>query len=287
MDGIVIIDKPKGCTSRDVVNMVGKKLHTKRVGHTGTLDPMATGVLVVCVNEGLKIASFLSSDSKIYEVEATCGLLTDTLDIEGKVLREDHNFILERSKVEEVLSSFLGEYLQEVPLYSAVKVNGRRLYDYARNNESVELPKRMVSILDIKLKEVMEAKFTFRVHVSKGTYIRSLVKDIGEKLGILCTMSKLRRVEQGMFSIDESILIDDVKEDSIISLKDALKGFTFIKVDSFIASKIKNGRILENRYKDDIIVFVNNDEEVLAIYGIYDKDNTKIKPYHVFSNHSG
>lgn len=284
MDGIFIIDKPKGMTSRDVVNEVEKKLHTKKVGHTGTLDPMATGVLIVCINEGLKIARFLSSEKKTYEVEVCCGIKTDTLDTEGTIEEKNDNYQLEESKICEVLQSFVGSYLQEVPKYSAVKVNGRRLYDYARKNEEVSLPKKMVEIYQISLQKQTKEGFSFSVEVSKGTYIRSLVRDIGEKLSILCTMSGLRRTTQGNFKIKDAITLEQIAWDKILPLKEALNDFPMFSVDLETEQKIKNGALLENKTQQDPIAFLNQKNQVLAIYGIYSKNPSKIKPYHVFSS---
>ena len=184
----------------------------------------------------------------------------------------------------EVLNSFLGKSIQEVPYYSAIKVNGKRLYEYARENISVELPKREIEIFDIELLEYKEDEFSFRVKVSKGTYIRSLIRDIGNGINIPCCMKHLQRTIQGNFKIEDSYTLKDIKSDKykIISIKDSLEGYKFIEVDNYLENKILNGRILENRYSDEKLVFINSNDEVLAIYKVYDKDNSKIKPIKVF-----
>ena len=283
MNGLIIIDKPKDYTSRDVVNIVGKQFKTKKAGHTGTLDPLATGVLVVAINDGLKIVNLLGNDTKEYIAEVKMGIETDTLDVTGNILKEENNYILDKEELKLVLDSFLGRSIQEVPIYSAVKINGKKLYEYARNNEEVELPKKEIEILEIELLEVSNDSFSFRVVVSKGTYIRSLIRDIGIKLNILCTMSNLRRTKVGVFSIMDSCKLEELdKTPRIINIEDALANYNKVKVDSYIENRIKNGSILENRYNCDIIVFINEEERVIAIYEVYSKDSSKIKPIKVF-----
>ncbi len=283
MDGILLVNKPCNMTSRDVVNIISKQLNISRVGHTGTLDPLAKGVLGIAINKGLKIVDFLINDTKEYIATVKMGVRTDTLDVTGNVLEEVSNFTIDKEKLMAVLHSFLGKSMQEVPLYSAIKVNGMRLYDYARSNKEVILPKREIEVFDIKLQEVGNNTFTFKVTVSKGTYIRSLIRDIGNMLGIPCTMQDLIRTKQGHFKIEDSYSLEDIKNGqyTLISLKEALQGYKVVTVDSYIEQKIANGRVLENRYQDNIIVFVNNKDQVLAIYEVYKKDTTKIKPIKV------
>ena len=283
MNGIIIVDKDKNFTSRDVVNLVEKKLNCSRVGHAGTLDPIATGVLVVALGDALKILEFINDNDKEYIATAKIGLLTDTLDVTGKILKEEKKINITKEELEKVLNSFKGTYLQEVPLYSSVKVNGKRLYKYAREEKDVVLPKREVNIYNIELLDFNDYEFTFKVNVSKGTYIRSLIRDIGDKINIPCVMKELRRTRQGLFKIEDSVKIDDIDKDNlkIVSIEDAINDIKFIEVDSFLENKILNGRILDNRYDKDIIGFKNKDR-VLALYQVYDKDNNKIKPIKVF-----
>lgn len=282
MNGILIVDKDKDYTSRDVVNLVEKKLNCSRVGHAGTLDPLATGVLVVALGNALKILEFINDNDKEYIATAKIGLLTDTLDVTGNVLKEEKEFNITKEQLESTLNSFKGSYLQEVPLYSSVKVNGKRLYKYAREEKQIELPKREVNISSIELINFEKDEFTFKVTVSKGTYIRSLIRDIGDKLNIPCVMKELRRTRQGIFKIEDSVKLDDIDNNiKLISIEDALNDINFIEVNSFLENKILNGRILDNRYNQDIIGFKNKDR-VLALYQIYDKDSSKIKPIKVF-----
>lgn len=284
MDGILLVNKPKDMTSRDVVNILSKKFNLRSIGHTGTLDPIATGVLGIAMNKGLKIVDLLINDTKEYIATAKMGISTDTLDVTGNIINEEDNYQVTKEQLIEVLNSFVGKSIQEVPLYSALKVNGKRLYEYARGNKEVEIPKREIEIYEIELLELNKDEFKFRVVVSKGTYIRSLIRDIGNKLGIPCVMSDLIRMKQGNFRLEDSYTLEEIKNDNyqLISIKDALAGYKFIKVNSFIENKVLNGRILENRYEDEKIVFINESDEVLAIYKVYEKDNTKVKPIKVF-----
>lgn len=284
MDGILLVNKPKDMTSRDVVNILSKKFNLRNIGHTGTLDPIATGVLGIAMNKGLKIVDLLINDTKEYIATAKMGVSTDTLDVTGNIINEEDNYQVTKEQLIEVLNSFVGKSIQEVPLYSALKVNGKRLYEYARGNKEVEIPKREIEIYEIELLELNKDEFKFRVVVSKGTYIRSLIRDIGNKLGIPCVMSDLIRMKQGNFRLEDSYTLEEIKNDNyqLISIKDALAGYKFIKVNSFIENKVLNGRILENRYEDEKIVFINESDEVLAIYKVYEKDNTKVKPIKVF-----
>ena len=199
-NGIVVINKEKDCTSRDVVNQVCKIFNTKKVGHTGTLDPIATGVLVIGINDGTKVIELLTAVEKEYIAEVVVGIKTDTLDVTGNIIKKEKQTV-EKEKIKEVLNSFLGKYNQEVPIYSAVRIDGKRLYEYARNNEKINLPQREVEIKNIELLDINNegTAFSFKVTVSKGTYIRSLIRDIGNRLGVFCTMKNLTRTKQGIF----------------------------------------------------------------------------------------
>ncbi len=283
MDGFLIIDKKEGCTSRDIVNEIGNKLNTKKVGHAGTLDPIATGVLVVAVGKALKILEFVNSEDKEYIATVKLGIETDTLDITGNIKETKDNYFLDLTVLAEVLKSFKGSYMQEVPLYSSVKVDGKRLYKYAREGIPVDLPKRKVEIYDIELLEYNHDEFTFKTTVSKGTYIRSLIRDIGEKIEIPCTMKSLRRTRQGLFKIEDAIDLDKVGNKKIkpIPIEKALKGIMFVTVDDELEKKVLNGAILDNVYAEDMVGFKNNKDEVIALYEVYKKDVTKIKPIKV------
>lgn len=286
-NGILVINKEKNMTSRDVVNIACKKLHTRHIGHTGTLDPIATGVLVLGVNEGCKVIELLTSDSKVYQAEVIVGMETDTLDITGEVLKTYNIENLDREKLEAVVSGFVGYYEQEVPKYSALHVNGKRLYEYARNKEEVELPKREVEIMSIELlgdikKESNYYIFSFRVHVSKGTYIRSLIRDIGKRLGYPCTMKNLIREKQGNFTLEDCISIEDIEEKKLRKIEDALSQYEHIVMDDSICKKVQNGAILSLDTEENRILLFDPKENLLAIYEKYQKDPSKMKPYKVF-----
>lgn len=282
MNGILVVDKEKGYTSRDVVNVVSKKLGTKKVGHTGTLDPIATGVLVLCIGKSLKLTELLVSNDKEYEAVVKLGIETDTLDITGKVEKEMDVSVISCEQLEKVLDSFKGKIKQEVPKYSAVSVNGKRLYEYARRNIEVELPVREVEIFDIKLiSDIINNEFTFRCKVSKGTYIRSLIRDIGKALGVVATMKELKRIRQGIFDIEESYSLEDINNDKFeiidpVSVLDIPK----VIVDSDMEFKIKNGQVLKSFFDSEMAMILNKNNELLAIYK--KKEDGFVKPYKMF-----
>ena len=282
INGIILVDKPKNVTSRDVVNEVGKVLKTKKIGHTGTLDPIATGLLILTVGKATKLTDLITSDEKEYIADCILGIETDTLDVTGNIIKEE-NIDIAKEKVVEVLNSFIGEYEQEVPIYSAVKINGKKLYEYARNNEKVDLPKRNVEIKKIKLLDYKnlngKVNIKFSCLVSKGTYIRSLIRDIAYKLNTVGVMKELRRTKQGKYLINDSFTLENIKNNNFkfISLKDVLNEYYTVKVDEKLKFKIINGQIIDNIYNQDYVLFI--DEDVL---GLYIKDNDKLKPYKMF-----
>ena len=278
MDGIILIDKPKGITSRDVVNEIIKKFHTKRVGHTGTLDPIATGLMIICINKGCKLVPLLTNHDKTYFATVKLGIKTDSYDITGKVLEENNNYNLDKETLINCLNSFKGSYLQEVPIYSSIKVNGKKLYEYARSNIPVELPKRLVNIYDIELIDFNNDSFSFRVSVSKGTYIRSLINDIGNKLSIPISMSDLRREVVGDFNIDNAKKLEDITELDIIPIKDSIKMKQVIVDDEVLLKKINNGNKLEDTYNEDYIIFIHNNKCI----AIYKKEDNYLKVDNIF-----
>ena len=282
INGLLVVDKEKDMTSRDVVNEVSKIFKTKKVGHTGTLDPIATGVLVLTIGKATKLNELITATEKKYQVEAILGLKTDTLDITGNVLKKENtNFTKE--EITNTLNSFLGSYNQEVPIYSAVKINGKKLYEYARNKENVTLPKRVVNIKEIVLDDINyidnQTIIKFTCLVSKGTYIRSLVNDIAIKLNTVGTMKNLRRIKQGDYLIDKSYKLNDIRNNNyqIISIKEALKDYFTVKVDEKLKFKVINGQKLANIYNQEYVLFV--DDDVLALYKSV---NNELKPYKMF-----
>lgn len=282
MNGILVVNKPCNCTSRDVVNEVSKIFKTKKIGHTGTLDPIATGVLVLTIGTATKLSEILTSEYKEYVASVILGIKTDTLDITGKVLKEENIYIKEE-EIKNKIQNMKGTYMQEVPIYSAVKIKGKKLYEYARNNEEVLLPKREVTIKEISLLDDIKYKegkiyFDVKCLVSKGTYIRSLINDLALSLNTIGTMSNLKRTKQGQFDIKNSYSLEEIKEGKfkLISIESALSKYKQVVVQN--ESEILNGKILENVYNEPIL-FKNKKNELLALYKIYEKDNTKIKPW--------
>ena len=218
MDGIIIVNKPKNCTSHDIVSQV-RKILQKKVGHTGTLDPMATGVLPLLIGKGTLCSKYLMNHDKIYEVQLTLGKKTDTADGEGKIIekKEIPKDACQKERIEEVLQSFLGKQQQMPPIYSAIKVKGKKLYEYARKGQTVEIQPRQIEIYKIKLSQVKseENQIEFQVHCSKGTYIRSLCEDIAHKLGTVGYMSELNRIQVGDFSLEQAISIQQLEKTKI------------------------------------------------------------------------
>ena len=284
MNGVLVVNKEKDYTSRDIVNIISKTLKTKKVGHTGTLDPLATGVLVVTVGEATKISELLTSSFKEYIADIELGIETDTLDVTGNILKEETVFKT-KEEIENILSSMIGSYDQEVPIYSAVKINGKKLYEYAREKEEVELPKRKVEVKEIELLNYRQKEdkvfFKMRCLVSKGTYIRSLVRDIATKLNTIGVMTDLIRTKQGKFNIEDAYTLEQIKQEKfhLIKIQDALD-IDIVEVDDYLKKKIQNGSILENRYPKDTVLFKQN--TALAIYKKYEKDPTKVKPWKMF-----
>jgi tRNA pseudouridine55 synthase len=228
MDGIIVINKEKEYTSHDVVAKLKKKLNISKVGHTGTLDPNATGVLPILIGKGTKFSKYLINHDKIYEVELELGKKTDTADIEGKVIEEknvDEKYIKEN--LLQVLESFVGKQEQIPPMYSAIKKNGKKLYEYARAGEKVEIEPRKIEIYKIDLNKYDKNIISFVVSCSKGTYIRSLCEDIAEKLNTVGYMKNLKRLQVGEFNIKDAVYIDDIDlknvNEHLITLEEILK----------------------------------------------------------------
>lgn len=266
MNGILVVNKPAGYTSRDVVNLLNKKFGTKKIGHTGTLDPLATGVLVVCLGKYTKLVDKITCYDKEYIATIKLGISTDTLDITGEVLEESENVCVDNRVLMHTLNSFLGRSMQEVPKYSAVKIHGKKLYEYARNGEKIELPKREIEISEIELLENKLGEIKFRVVVSKGTYIRSLICDICMQLGVLGTMSSLTRTRQGMFTLDDAYDLQEIEnnEYKLLTVEDIFD-YPKYELNQEEYFKAKNGVPLKIR-KEDCFLLLSYQEKVIAIY---------------------
>lgn len=266
MDGIIVINKEKGCTSHDIVYKIRKMFNTK-VGHTGTLDPNATGVLPILLGKGTKISKYLIEHDKEYEVVLQLGVKTTTADEEGEIIEEKEVLkeSLEQLEIERILKSFIGKIKQMPPKYSAIKVNGRKLYEYARKGQEVEIKPREVEIYNIERTNIQKEKkqIEFKVSCSKGTYIRTLCEDIAEKMRTVGYMKELKRTKVGNFNIEQAITLGQLQEKENIKI---------ITIEEMF--KDKEEIILED---SKIILLLNgvkmNMEKPNGIYRIYNKQN--------------
>ena len=270
---ILSVYKESNMTSRDVCNIIGKHFKTKKVGHTGTLDPLARGLLIVCTDKDTKLVDILTAKKKEYIATIKLGIKTDTLDITGSIIeRSNYNFTKEELLM--VLNSFLGKSKQQVPIYSAIKIKGKKLYEYARNNIEVELPVRDIEIYNIELLEYKDDLITFKVEVSKGTYIRSLIADICSKLGTVGVMQSLLRTKQGDFKVEDANKIEDILNDNytVISYDTVFKNYPIVNLKEMEYQKVLNGVKMDFAFKDDIIALKYNNLYV-ALYkydtGVY------------------
>lgn len=279
MDKLLVVNKEKNLTSRDVVNNLTKIFNTKKIGHTGTLDPIATGVLVCLFGKYTKLVDLLTSLDKEYIAEIKLGIKTDTGDITGSII-ENKSFNITKDNIIKVFEKFPQKYEQTVPKYSAVKINGKKLYEYARNNIEIELPKREVSIFSLELIDYEKGIIKFKTHVSKGTYIRSLIEDICEKLGTIGTMNNLIRTKQGGFDIKDSFTLEDIKNGNFKfqNIHEFLK-YPSIEINDELIKIIKNGGRIKNIYNvQDKVIFTYQGEDI----AIYETNNETLKPYIMF-----
>jgi tRNA pseudouridine55 synthase len=248
MDGVVIIDKPAGKTSHDVVSEVKRILGVKKAGHTGTLDPMVTGVLPVCLNEATKLAGFLTGEDKEYLATMLLGVKTDTLDIEGKITSQSDNFVTEE-EIRAAMAQMVGTIKQVPPAYSAVKYCGKPLYKWARKGVLLDVEPREVKIHSIVIEDISFPRVTFRVVCSKGTYIRTLCSDVGDLLGLGACLYSLRRLRSGYFSEEMGVSLNNYEDNNkknkllekILPMAELLPLLTTIKLEDHYAAKLLNG----------------------------------------------
>lgn len=266
MDGVIIVNKPAGMTSHDVINRIRKIFKTKKVGHCGTLDPDATGVLVVAVNKATKLLQFLTADNKEYIATLSLGTATDTYDASGQVTATKEYVPISDKKILACLNSFVGEQEQIPPMHSAIKVKGKKLYEYARNNETVEIPKRVITIDYIELISIVDNLVKFKVGCSKGTYIRSLCFDIAKKLDYPGHMYSLIRSKSGNFSLSDSYSLEEIEngEFEMLSMEEALSNYPKLVVDD--ENIIYHGKKIKSKINHQVAIY-NQNNKVLAIYG--------------------
>ncbi|MFT4413608.1 tRNA pseudouridine(55) synthase TruB [Fredinandcohnia humi] len=305
MDGILLLNKPKGMTSHDCVFKVRKLLKMKKVGHTGTLDPDVSGVLPICLGRATKIVEFITAANKTYVGEVTIGYSTTTEDASGEKVEEKKvDRIITKEEVLKVLESLTGEINQTPPMYSAVKVNGKRLYEYARKGIEVERPSRKVVIYELKLlnNEIVQAEgtvsFRFEVTCSKGTYVRTLAVQIGEELGYPAHMSDLKRTSSGNFNIQQCFTLQEIEEkvqnntieEHLLTIEDALTHLPKIIINDKVAEKVKNGAVMslpeEMTHLDakEPVTIQTNNGEILAIYQRHPEKLQLMKPIKVLVN---
>lgn len=274
MNGVLNIFKPKGMSSFDAVRVVKKVAGTGKVGHTGTLDPEATGVLPICIGRATKIIDYIMDSEKVYEVTLKLGIRTTTYDLEGEVLEERDPSHLTEEEILNSINSFKGEYSQIPPMYSALKQNGVRLYELARKGIEVERKGRLVNIYNLEDIKINNPYISMKVACSKGTYIRSLCYDIGEKLGVFATMTQLNRAKTSVFSQEKSININELTKeninDYILSMEEALEKYDKIVVNKKYVKLLVNGvRVADGRFTKDKVI--NN-----KLYRVYDDENNFI-----------
>ncbi|MCT4544174.1 MAG: tRNA pseudouridine(55) synthase TruB [Vallitalea sp.] len=281
MDGIINVYKEKGYTSFDVVAIIRKKLKIKKVGHTGTLDPEAEGVLPVCIGKATKVVDYITNTNKTYRATMTLGIQTDTGDHTGTVISEQ-KVTCTNEEIEEAVKSFVGDYEQIPPMYSALKVNGKRLYELARQGKTVERKARSIKIFNINIENIEGNNVDFTVECSKGTYIRTLCEDIGNKLGCGAHMSKLVRTKSSLFDIDFSVKLDDIDdyiesdrlEEIITSIDEVFEMYDKVIIDA------KFNKFLYNGNKLSIDCIVGNKEVIKGkFYRVYDEESNFIGLY--------
>ena len=274
--GFLIINKDKNMTSFDVVREVKKKLATKKVGHTGTLDPNTTGLLIVAIGRATKMIPIISTDAtKEYIATVKYGIKTDTQDITGEVIGIKEILIKTEDEIIEVLNTFLGSSMQTPPMYSAKKLDGKRAYDLAREGVDFKLKDQEIIISEIELINLTEDGFVFRAIVSKGTYIRSLIEDIADKLNNVATMSDLIRTKTDGFDIKDAIKLENVTDDKIVSLDSILLDkYKTVVTDSKI---IKNGGKVEITESIYPVLYVDRENKPIAIYDKYNETEAKPK----------
>lgn len=268
MDGVLNINKPIGITSFDVVRTIRKVSETKRVGHTGTLDPLATGVLPICLGKATKIVDYIMNGEKEYTTIMRLGLTTDTYDREGTILSQT-DVKIDENQVIDAVKNYIGEIMQIPPMYSAIKINGQKLYDLARRGIEIERPARPVTIYDINILKIDLPFVKMKISCSKGTYIRSLCYDIGELLGCGGTMWELERNKTGAFSESTAIALNDITKDNmqdfLIPIEQALADYEKIRFSKSYEKLLVNGVALKDK---NITMGITNDIE----YRVYSEE---------------
>ena len=280
MDGFIIVNKPKDMTSHAVCNKIRSIMHTKKVGHSGTLDPLATGVLVVAVGKATKLINYLENQDKTYVAEALFGIQTDSYDILGNVLNKDDQSNPTDSEIDKQLEILKGSESQIPPIYSAIKVNGKKLYDYAKNGEMVEILPRKIKIHSLKrVSNIIDKKVSIEVSANKGFYVRSLINDLGTMLNTYAVMSNLIRTKAGKYDISISQTLEEIKENGPIihSIEDSFSHLKRIDVNDYMAKLVLNGVILDERqFSLNEMFKIYHNDKLIAIYEPFDDKKYKL-----------
>ena len=254
LSGVLVVNKPLAMTSHDVIDRLRKILHTRRIGHAGTLDPNAEGILLACVNNATKVAQFLTEHDKEYEAVIKLGTSTDTYDGNGKIIKTEKDLKINPERIKEAILSFKGKIWQIPPLYSAIKYKGKKLYQYARAKEKVDRKKREVEIKDIKIQSINIPYVELKIKCSKGTYVRSLAHDLGEKLGCGAYLYSLRRTQVGPFRLNKALSLESISEaqsegriqEILVAIEEALSHLPSVVVKEGFAQRVQHGVPLES-----------------------------------------
>lgn len=267
MHGCLLIDKEEGYTSQAICHRIKKMFNLKKVGHCGTLDPFATGLLIVGINEGTKILSFLETQKKEYQAVIVFGKQTDTGDCTGKIINQNEISELSLEKIHEVLNSFVGKQAQIPPMYSAIKVHGKKLYEYARKNQDIERKSREIEIFSIRLIEYTHPYLTIHVCCSKGTYIRRLGEDIAQKLNTFGYLQSLKRLKIGVFDLKNAQKIQNLTMQNLHFIHEMVPFSTYVAKKELLED-IKNGKKVQLDSQDSLLLIVDDKKNSIAIYAL-------------------
>ncbi|CCV64504.1 tRNA pseudouridine synthase B [Alteracholeplasma palmae J233] len=285
MNGIFLINKPSGMTSHDVVFKIKKKFNLKKVGHTGTLDPFATGLLIIMVGNATKLSFLFDDLDKAYSAVMILNEKYDTYDITGNLV-EKKDIIVSQDKLKNAIHFYNGlTYDQKPPMYSAIKIKGQKMYDLARKGIEVDIPKRNVTIYQLKqTSELMNNEFSFDAHVSKGTYIRSLALDIALKVNTVGTLKELNRTQIGTYFLKDAKSIDEVTEKDLITDQSLLEKSNKLELSPYLIKLVKNGVYLDERQivTEEPFIVVDQNKQWIAYYDVVEKNTTKYKPVYFF-----
>lgn len=290
MNGFFLVDKPKGCTSYQVVNQIKKKFNLKKCGHNGTLDPNTTGLMVVACDEATKMMKYLVTHDKVYETTILFGYHSDTLDVTGTILEEkEMSFTLDDLK--KALDVLRTQNFQTPPLFSAIKISGKKLYEYARNEEAIEVAKREVTLHQVDILSDLRVidghlEVDLRLHCSKGYYVRSFARDLGELLGGIAIMKELRRIRSGSYDIASSTVLSELKASDLIEIPKFFSDFETLNVNDYVAHLALNGVVFDERQiKSEKPFYVVHNHAIIAIYEVVGE--YRYKPLIIFKEPMG